>query len=149
MTLAVVVVAGCGGSKGGDPGAFATHVLREEISGQWAAQWDELNPGHQKLITRKEYVACSTSLGTNFATGKETLDVVSIKDVPLHVRNVPEHTAKLVTVRLSHVPGQAAITYHVHAVHDAGRWTWILGASFLDAIAHGRCLDGSPLNSSE
>jgi len=32
-----------------------------------------------------------------------------------------------------------------HAVLDAGRWTWILGPAFLDALRHGRCLDGSPL----
>jgi len=139
-------VAGCGGAKSDDPGAFASHVLQEEISGQWAAQWGELNPGHQKLISRAEYVTCSEAMGTNFGTGKEKLDVQSIRDVPIHVANVPERTAKLVAIRLSNVPGQSPVTYHVHAVREAGHWTWILGASFLDAIAHGQCLDGSPLN---
>ncbi|HVS86195.1 MAG TPA: hypothetical protein VHD91_11230 [Gaiellaceae bacterium] len=146
LAALALLAAGCGGSKSDDPGAFATHILREEISGQWAAQWGELNPGHQKLITRAQYVVCSQAMGTNFGTGKEKLDVESVRDVAIHVRNVSERTAKLVAVRLSNVPGQQPITYHVHAVRDSGRWTWILGATFLDAIAHHQCLDGSPLD---
>lgn len=55
MILAATALAGCGGSGGNgsstraqsreSAGQFVTRILREEISGQWAAQWRELHPG--------------------------------------------------------------------------------------------------------
>jgi hypothetical protein len=122
-----------------------TRILHEELSGQWAAQWGELHPGHQKLITRAQYVTCSEAMGTNVSTGRETLSVRGVRDVAIHVRAVPERSAKLVTIVLRSGAGAEPTTYHLHAVLDGGRWTWILGRSFLDALEQGRCLDGSPL----
>ena len=149
LTALGLALAGCGGGGTSESaGTFITRILREEISGQWAAQWGELHPGHQALITRAEYVLCSQAMGTNFGTGKEKLDVQSVRDVSLHVRGVPEHTSKLVTIRLSNAKGVPPTVYRLHAVLDRGHWTWILGPSFLEAIGHGQCLDGSPLSPS-
>ncbi len=147
--LAVALAAlasGCGGSTSSSDGAgsFMTRILQEEIAGRWAAQWTELHPGHQKLITEAQYVLCSEAMATNVQTGRETFTVRSVRDQSIHVRGVPERTAKLVTIQLRE-PGSGSQTYHLHAVRDRGRWTWILGRSFLDALAQGRCLDGSPL----
>jgi hypothetical protein len=153
--VAVVLVlaataSGCGGNGSAapqeSPGAFITRILQEEISGRWAAQWGELHPGHQRLITRAQYVTCSEAIGTNVGNGKETFDVRAVRDQAIHVPGVPERTAKLVTIRLRRPDGVDPVTYHLHAVLDGGRWTWILGASFLDALKQGRCLDGSPLS---
>jgi hypothetical protein len=149
--LAIVLAAaaaGCGGGgrSGESAGAFMTRILQEELAGRWAAQWGELHPGHQKLITRAQYVLCSEEIGTNVETGRETFAVRSVRDQPIHVRGVPERTAKLVTIQLRQ-PGSGVETYRLHAVRDQGRWTWILGRSFLDELAQGRCLDGSPLRS--
>lgn len=144
----LLAAAGCGGSSREDPGAFITRILHEELAGQWAAQWGELHPGHRQLITRAQYVTCSEAIGTNVATGHETLSVRGVRDVPIHVRNVPERSAKLVTIVLRSGAGDRPTTYHLHAVLDGGRWTWILGRSFLDALARGQCLDGSPLRPS-
>jgi hypothetical protein len=138
------LAAGCGGGSGESAGAFMTRILQEELEGRWAAQWGELHPGHQKLITRAQYVLCSEGMGTNVETGHETFTVRSVRDQPIHVRGVPERTAKLVTIQLSQ-PGSGSQTYHLHAVRDRGRWTWILGEPFLHELAQGRCLDGSPL----
>jgi hypothetical protein len=140
-------LAGCGGS-GESAGAFMTRILQDEINGRWAAQWGELHPGHRKLITRAQYVICSEAMATNIGTGKEKLTVSSVRDQPIHVRGVPEQTAKLVTIRLAGLAGQTPVVYHLHAVRDGGRWTWILGPAFLDALAHGQCLDGLPLRPS-
>jgi hypothetical protein len=141
------VAAGCGGTAtpSESAGAFMTRILQEEIAGRWAAQWGELHPGHQKLITRAQYVLCSEAMGTNVETGNETFTVRGVRDQAIHVRGVPERTAKLVTIQLRQ-PGNGSATYHLHAVLDHGRWTWILGQSFLAALAKGRCLDGSPLS---
>jgi hypothetical protein len=156
IVLAVLVatltllVAGCGGGGGSaapaeSPGTFITRILSEELHGQWAQQWTELHPGHQKLITQAQYVACSRSLGTDIATGKEVFHVLAIEDRPIHVRDVPQRTSKLVTITV-HQRGEASgLTYRLHAVAVGGRWTWILGNRFLDELAHGRCLDGSKL----
>ncbi|HET7572816.1 MAG TPA: hypothetical protein VFJ77_09155 [Gaiellaceae bacterium] len=141
-----LLAAGCGGSGGSgaeSAGTFITRILQEELSGRWAAQWGELHPGHRRLISRAQYVLCSEAMATNVSTGKERYDVRRVADAPIHVRGVPERTAKLVTIRVT-VSGSPA-TYRLHAVRDGGRWTWILGPSFLAAIGKGECLDGSPL----
>jgi hypothetical protein len=148
-----VVAAGCGGGGGSAParttpvsaaGLFMTQILREEINGQWALQWRSLHPGHQRLISRSQYVACSQRMGTDFGTGDEIFRVLDVRDEAISVRGVPQHTSKLVTISFHH-PGKQGLTYHMHAVRVGGRWTWILGGRFLSEVAHGRCLDGSPL----
>jgi hypothetical protein len=148
----VALLAGCGGSAG-EPaakqpstgaGAFMTRILREEIQGQWAAQWRDLHPGHKKLITRSQYVACSQRMGTDFGTGDEIFKVLDIRNEAIKVRGVPQRTSKLVTISFHH-PGKEGLTYHMHAVLSGDRWTWILGERFLSELARGRCLDGSPL----
>jgi len=151
--VVVLLAAGCGGGGGTaapreSAGVFIARILREEIRGQWGRQWLELHPGHQRLITQGQYVACSRGLGTNIATGKEIFHVLRVEDQAIHVRGVPQRTAKLVTINVRQ-PGQRqrnGLTYKLHAVAVGGRWTWILGDRFLDELARGRCLDGSPLS---
>lgn len=155
LTLALgavlaLLASGCGGGGAAtapseNPGVFITRILSEELNGQWSRQWSELHPGHQKLITRSQYVTCSRSIGTNIATGKEIFHVLAVDDQAIHVRGVPQRTAKLVTINV-HQPGsEPGLTYRLHAVAVDGRWTWILGDRFLDQLAHGRCLDGTRL----
>lgn len=146
----VALAAGCGGSGSATPkesvGVFMTRILREEINGQWARQWAELHPGHRRLITRAQYVACSRKMNTDIATGKEVFRVLAVANDPIHVAGVPQRTSKLVTITFTQ-RGKAtgALTYRLHAVADKGRWVWILGDRFLTAVSRGRCLDGSPL----
>ena len=146
-----LLAAGCGGgaatAPSESPGAFITRILSEEINGQWSRQWTELHPGHQKLITRSQYVTCSRSIGTKIATGKEIFKVLAIDDQAIHVRGVPERTSKLVTINVHQKGTSPGLTYRLHAVAVDGRWTWILGNRFLDQLAHGRCLDGTRLTS--
>jgi hypothetical protein len=148
LVVLVAVAAGCGGASADTPkegvGTFMTRILREEINGQWSKQWSELHPGHQKLITRAQYVACSRTMGTNVATGNEVFHVLAVQDDPIHVQGVPQQTSKLVTISFK-APGVTALTYRLHAVDVSGRWAWILGDRFLAAVDKGRCLDGSPL----
>jgi hypothetical protein len=147
LVVVLLVAAGCGAGTAAPKesvGVFMTRILREEINGQWSKQWAELHPGHQKLITRAEYVACSKQMGTNVATGRETFHVLAIQDEPIQVQGVPQHTSKLVIIRFKE-PGIDPLTYRLHAVAVSGRWTWILGNQFLAAVGHGKCLDGSPL----
>ena len=140
----VAAVAGCGGGRE-SAGSFVTRILREEISGQWAAQWTELHPVQQKLITQDEYVLCSQRINTDIATGKEKIVVHKERDVPFSESGVPEHRAKLVTIS---VAGKAiTATFRFHAILHGGRWAWVLGPAFLQAVKQGQCLDGSPLGS--
>lgn len=149
--LLAATAAGCGGGAGSAPsesaGAFITRILREEIQGQWGRQWSQLHPGHQRLITRAQYVACSREMQTNIATGAEVFRVLAVQDDPIHLQGVPQRTSKLVTITF-HQRGKTTggLTYRLHAVAVGDRWAWILGVRFLTAVAHGRCLDGSPLH---
>jgi hypothetical protein len=149
VSVFAALSSGCGGASARAPGenvgVFMTRILREEIKGQWARQWDELHPGQQRLITRLQYVACSRALETNIATGREVFRVLDVRDQPIDVRGVSQRTSKLVTISFHAGGSPSALTYQLHAVATQGRWTWILGPRFLKAIARGRCLDGSPL----
>jgi hypothetical protein len=99
----------------------------------------------QKLISQDDYVLCSERMNTNVSTGKEKLVVRSERDVPFSENGVPEHRAKLVTISVAGTGITA--TFKFHAILHAGRWRWVLGPGFLQAVRHGECLDGSPLGS--
>jgi hypothetical protein len=148
------LAAGCGGGStstigatlpGENAGVFMTRILREELNGQWAKQWGELHPGHQKLITRAEYVECSRALGTNVGTGRETFKVLRIRNEKIRVAGVPQHVSQVVTITFRSPLSDTRPQYDMHAVAVDGHWTWILGGKFLSAVRHGKCLDGSPL----
>jgi hypothetical protein len=126
-------------------GAFAVHVLRLEVTGRWTQQYKLLNPGHRGLITERQYIACSRPLGT--AIGPQRFVVRSTQLVPIHVPHISARTAALVTVEMQRPGSKQTATLHIHAVADHGRWTWILGKSFLTALADRRCLYGAPLAS--
>jgi hypothetical protein len=144
--LLAFAAAGCGGGGSSEtPSAFIKRILRLEIAGQWAKQWEDLNPGHQKLISQEQFVTCSRRQKTTLGTPASTITVKSVKDAPLDVRGVSEDTSKLLTVELVPTPGAAPETFHIHVVRDNGRWTWILGPDYLEALAHKKCVDGSPL----
>jgi hypothetical protein len=149
VALICMLVAGCGGGGGAakpheEPGAFVQRILSEEINGQWGKQWGELHSAHKLLITRAQYVACSSGMGTNISKGKEVFHVDDVRDEAIKVQDVPERTSKVVTMTLR-VSGKAPLTYRIHAVDDGGHWAWILGNRFLAQINRDRCLDGSPL----
>jgi hypothetical protein len=149
LALVCMLAAGCGGGGAAakpheQPGAFVQRILREEINGQWGKQWGELHSAHKLLITRAQYVACSSGMGTNISEGKEVFHVDDVRDEAIKVQDVPERTSKVVTMTMR-VSGKAPLTYRVHAVDDGGRWSWILGNRFLAQINRDRCLDGSPL----
>jgi hypothetical protein len=147
LAAIVLMAAGCGAAAATPSegvGVFMTRILREELNGQWSKQWSELHPGHQKLITRAQYIACSRAMGTNVATGKEAFHVLAVQDEAIHVQGVPQKSSKLVVISFKE-PGISPLTYRLHAVAVGARWTWILGDRFLAAVDKGRCLDGSPL----
>jgi hypothetical protein len=145
VLAAALVLAPAAAPAAETPGGFITRILQDEIHGQWALQWRSLHPGHQALITRSQYVACSRVMGTDFATGEEVFRVLSVRNDPISVRGVPQRTSKLVTISLRQRDKANGTTYHMHAVRVGGRWAWILGKRFLSSLAQGRCLDGSPL----
>jgi hypothetical protein len=145
VLIAALVLAPAAAPAAETPGGFITRILKDEITGRWGLQWQSLHPGHKALITEAQYVACSRVMGTDFATGREVLHVVSVRNDPIAVRGVPQRTSKLVTITLHQREKTNGLTYHMHAVRVGGRWAWILGKPFLSSLAQGRCLDGSPL----
>jgi hypothetical protein len=96
-------------------------------------------------MSQEQFVTCSRRQQTTLGTPESKITVKSVTDVPIDVRGIPEHTAKLLTVELVPTPGAAPETFHIHVVSHDGKWTWILGPDYLTALAHKKCIDGSPL----
>jgi hypothetical protein len=148
LVAAAAVLAGCGGQTSQSrqtAGAFIAGIVREDAYGRWAEEWSALHPGHQRLISRAQYVACSRTIGA-VAQGRVKVRVLQTVRVPIHVRDVPQHEAIAVTVSLTHDGSVAPTIIRLHAVRVGDRWRWILSDRFLSAIARGRCLNGSPLS---
>jgi hypothetical protein len=132
------------------PSEFTQRILRYFVRGQYGREWDYLHPGHQRLITREQYVACGAEDAPSDLTGEETVKVLEVYDDPIHVRGIPQRTSKAVSVQLRQpfeggsepVPGGA---FTSHAVQVGDQWRWILSHEFLAAIRRGECQGGSPI----
>ncbi len=141
--LAVLAVAGCGGSSAPDedPAAFAVTLLRQLDRGQSGSAWDELHPLHQQAVTRARYVRCER---TDPISGDVTsIDVVGVEQEPAMVPGRDgEETSTAVELRYRlKLPGTAAQTNDltVHLFPVDGRWAWVIGPSDYAAYVAGRC----------
>lgn len=143
LVLAVLALAGCGGSDapGEDPGQFAVELLRQLDRGETGTAWEELHPLHQETVPRARYVRCER--GDPIDGDVTSVDVLGVRDERARVpgRDADEaSTAVELRYRLE-LPGRAAqendLVVHLFAVD--GRWAWVIGPGDYAAYAAGRC----------
>lgn len=131
--LAVVTLAGCGGSssRNESAAAFVKRVTVEFSRGQAGPLWSQLVPDEQRLVSRATYISCARN-GFRLRSFK----VLQQYDepVPLPARELP---ATAVSVQVTSDDGITTAT--LHAVKIDGTWHWILSRGDLAAYRAGRC----------
>jgi hypothetical protein len=106
---------------------FLTSVVKLLIANRYGAAWSSLNPAHQAVAPRAEYVACERASPIR-------LHLVSLKVLAVgheRVRLVP-HGRRINSVgvafdaMVSSKSGKFPLLLHLHAVPVGSHWTWIL-----------------------
>jgi len=133
--VVAVAAAGCGGGSSGGPESasdFVRRVTTQFSRGQSGRLWDELQPAHQKVVTRARFVECQANEGWDL----KKVDVLETYDDPVHVAAKPVPSTA-VSVRVTSDDGVTTAT--MHAVSVGGKWRWVLQASDRQAYASGKC----------
>jgi len=138
---AVALVPGCGDQV--DPGhtpagQAQVRFLQELYNGNLDAAYASLHPAYQRIVSRKQFVACTrkTALG-----GLDSIDVLDVHDDPVQVPGSGELPAKAVRVRLTSTSG-GSTTFVNHEVEVGSSWRWVLNGAAVDAYRARRCPAG-------
>jgi hypothetical protein len=145
--VAILVASGGGGTTSSaattpDVSRFMTAVVRSVVRNDYASAWATLNPEHQQVAPKREYVRCERRNPI-----KVTLSAVRILSVndrwfAMPGRDKPVH-GKEIRVRLTLAnpkTEERAQSFHVfHAVRVGSRWTWILPQSAYDVYRTDSC----------
>lgn len=142
LLLAVVALAGCGGSKHEKPGDFVTALIQDLGAGETAKSWALLHPLHRAKIPRGRYVECESKDGFGGKVAK--VDVLAVKKEPATIPGqFGERPSTAVTVGVtldvpgSELPERFTLTAHVFDVD--GKWAWIVGPVDYAAYLTGNC----------
>jgi hypothetical protein len=138
---AVALVASCGDQV--DPertpaGQAQVRFLEELYNGNLDAAYASLHPAYQRIVSSKQFVACTrkTALG-----GLHSIDVLDVSDDPVQVPGSGQVPAKAVRVRLTSTSG-GSTTFVNHEVEVGSSWRWVLNGAAADAYRAGRCPGG-------
>jgi hypothetical protein len=154
VAAAVASLTACGGSSTGsepspneDPGLFMAALIREKATGQYELAWKSLNPFHQRVAPRTDYIQCENQ--TVFPGVLKRVEVLRVKDEPVVIAGETHSVASTaVTIRVSvaspgiRKPVVVTDTYHAVPVH--GHWTWLLTPQNFAKYKAGRCPGAPP-----
>jgi hypothetical protein len=140
----LLALAGCAGSdEPSQPtenaGDFYKRRLTYDFKRQFGRSWDMLHPAHQKLVSRSRYASCEDE---RFPIAQlRKVVVLGIKDAPLDVANIPQKTAKRITLKVTVGIGkqQVSLDRSYHAVDVDGAWRWMLDDGAIAAFRRGLC----------
>jgi hypothetical protein len=122
-------------------------LVREKATGQYELAWKSLNPFHQRVASRADYVQCENQ--TVFPGVLKHIVVVRVKDEPVVIAGETHSVAsKAVTLRVSVAsPGirkPVVVTDTYHAVPVRGHWTWLLTRENFAQYKAGLCPGVTP-----
>jgi hypothetical protein len=119
------------------PGDFLKRHLECELAREFGRSWDELHPAHQEIVARERYSRCRAELYDRTGVSAElaSFDVLEVEDKPIHHPEIPQTTAKAVTVEFVLRGGgrTQSVVETLHAIQVENRWAWILREEALRA----------------
>jgi hypothetical protein len=134
-------------ARAGSPASFVQRVVAEIAGNDYAAAWQTLYPGHQRVASQPEYVHCE--LRSPIPGQLDWVRVLRVSDEKFRVPGGDQRLAtKAVSVRLKIVDrtlGSSVVVGHtIHVVNVGGDWRWILPAPRYELYRDGRCAGGPP-----
>ncbi len=150
LVAAAAVVAIVHSSRGGssdaaprdDVGKFMVTVVSEVVHNDYTHAWLTLNPDHQAVAPRSEYVKCERMNPIKMALNK--VEVISVANrwfaMPGHDQPVHGKELKLrITLADPQTEARARSTHVFHAVAVGSHWTWVLPASAYELYSSDSC----------
>lgn len=123
------------------PGDFFKRHLECELAREFGRSWDELHPAHQKIVTRERYSRCRAELYDRTGVSAElaSFGVLEVEDKSIDLPEIPQTTAKAVTVELVLRAGgrTQSVVETLHAIQVENHWVWILSEGALRAYKAG------------
>jgi hypothetical protein len=123
------------------PGDFLKRHLECELAREFGRSWDELHPAHQKIVTKERYSRCRAELYNRTGVSAELASfvVLEVEDKLIHHAEIPQTTAKAVTVEFVLRGGgrTQSVVDTLHAIQVEHRWVWILRDEALRAYEAG------------
>lgn len=114
-----------------DPSAFVSRIVGLIVADDYATAWTSLNPAHQRVATRREYVQCE--LQNPVASKLDSIEVLKVVDRVLRIPGASEKvSAKAVTLRIAIESGAGTSNSFKHtfnAVPNGSHWSWVLTPS--------------------
>jgi hypothetical protein len=139
LALLAAAAAGCTLSENErdrTAGVEVKDVIEQEYVGDYGTVWDTLHPRHQRLVSRKAYEDCRSTIDVKGTI--ESVLILDVRDQPLTVYGLrPRTPSKAVKVRVTTDEGGYTATYHVVRVGD--RWRWVLSDRAARGFARGPC----------
>jgi hypothetical protein len=121
---------------------FMTAVVSSVVRNDYSSAWATLNPEHQRVAPKREYVRCERL--NPITVTLSAVRILSVNDRWFAVpgRKTPVH-GKEIRVRLTLAnpkTEERAQSFHVfHAVRVGSHWTWILPQSAYDVYRTDSC----------
>lgn len=140
IATAALLLAGCGGEEdlaATGPGAAQVRMVENLYQGHFGAAWDDLNPEHQRIVSRAQFTRCAKQA---VAVGDlDSVEVLDVFDDDIRIPGLRERKAKAVRVRLTSRRGEQFTTVQ-HEIRVGDRWRWVLNAAAVRAYQRNRCL---------
>lgn len=145
--VAILASSGGGGTTSAaattpDVSRFMTAVVSSVVRNDYRSAWATLNPEHQRVAPKREYVRCERLNPIKVALSAVRILSVNDRWFAMPGREKPVH-GKEIRVRLTLAnpkTEERAQSFHVfHAVRVGSHWTWILPQSAYDVYRTNSC----------
>ena len=121
---------------------FMTGVVRSVVANDYETAWATLNPEHQRVAPKAEYLKCERLNPITVTLSAVRILAINDRWFAMPGRDKPVH-GKEIRVRLTLAnpkTEERAQSFHVfHAVRVGSRWTWILPQSAYDVYRTNSC----------
>lgn len=144
-TVAVVHSSNGGSSRAAprdDVGTFVVTVVSEIVHNDYTDAWATLNPDHQRVAPRPEYVKCEQLNPIKMALNKVEVLSVANRWFAMAGHDQPVHGKELklrITLADPLTEARAQSTHVFHAVAVGSHWTWVLPASAYELYRSDSC----------
>jgi hypothetical protein len=147
--VAVILLSAGGGTTPASASAqtpdvtrFMNRVVRNIVANRYGRVWELLNPEHQRVAPKREYIRCEQLNPIKVTLSAMRVLSVSDRWFAMPGRSAPVH-GKEIRVRLTLAnpkTEERAQSFHVfHAVRVGSRWTYILPQSAYELYRTDTC----------
>ena len=126
-----------------DVGIFMKKVVSEVVHNDYAHAWLTLNPDHQRVAPKPEYLKCERMNPIKMSLNKVEVLSVANRWFAMPGHDAPVHGKEIkiqITLADPQSEARAHSTHVFHAVAVGSHWTWVLPASAYELYRTDSCV---------